>query len=265
MKRLKSSLEDLRSLFEKALTVSSVAEPLKSFDINKPAIEALTFMNTKDFDVIGVKENDRVIGYAKGAEIKKGTLRDYMVQFNPRDLLMEETSLAQVFEALCDSPRKFVKNDVHVEGIVTRGDMQKIPVRMWLFGLVSLIEMQMLRLIREFYQGESSWKNFLSEERQQKAKDEFDKRKRRKEETDLADCLQFGDKHTILLKNREVISQTQLDPKRSATTLFELEKLRNKLAHSQELVAKNWPKTVELVTSGVAILQKLEKITRLDD
>ena len=76
---------------------------------------------------------------------------------------------------------------------------------MWLFELISLIEMQFLRLIRDGWPVESWIKpEMISPDRLEKAREMLAERQRRNEAFDLTDCLQFGDKTTIVLKNKRL-------------------------------------------------------------
>ena len=65
---------------------------------------------------------------------------------------------------LADSPRLFVRVLGAVGGIITMSDLQKPPVRMWLFGMITLMEMRMTRLIELQCQG-GTWKQYLSKTR----------------------------------------------------------------------------------------------------
>ncbi|MHC4206613.1 MAG: HD domain-containing protein, partial [Planctomycetota bacterium] len=44
----------------------------------------------------------------------------------------------------------------NVGGVITRSDIQKPPVRMWLFGMITILEMFISRLLKAKYQ-DSSW------------------------------------------------------------------------------------------------------------
>lgn len=125
-----------------------------------------------------------------------------------------------------------------VGGIVTKGDLQKIPVRMWLFGLISLIEMQLLRIIRDYYP-DDSWKQkpLISPDRLNKAEDQLKDRRRRNEAIDLADCLQFCDKRDIVLKSDDLCRLIGSDSTATYELLKSLENLRNELVHSQDIIA----------------------------
>jgi hypothetical protein len=85
---------------------------------------------------------------------------------------------------LRESPRVFVVVMGHVAGIVTKGDLQKAPVRMYLFGILYLIEMQFLRLIRTVFP-EEKWKSLLTEKRISEATKLLADRRQRNEAIDL--------------------------------------------------------------------------------
>src|SRR3990172_1407829 len=191
MKHLKSSLNDLRELFEHSITVRHISEPLASFDADHPAAQVLEFMDKKDYDVVGVRKDGLVSGYVRREDL---SLEDgdkvggHLVTFEPNEMLSETTPLVNVFEVLGNSPRAFVLILGQVGGIVTKGDLQKVPVRMWLFGLISLIEMHLLRIIRDYYP-DDSWKplGLISSERLDGAEKRLAELRKRNEAIDLAD------------------------------------------------------------------------------
>ena len=262
MKHLKSSLNDLRELFEHSITVRHISEPLASFDADHPAAQVLEFMEKKDYDVVGVRKDGLVSGYVRREDL---SLEDgdkfggHLVKFESKKLLPETTPLVNVFKVLGNSPRAFVLIFGQVGGIVTKGDLQKAPVRMWLFGLISLIEMQLLRIIRDYYP-DGSWKPLISpKDRLANAETLLADRRRRNEAIDLADCLQFCDKCDIVLKSDELCRLLGFDSTATYEQLKSLEDLRNELAHSQDIITGNRPRIVDLVRQAEDILRKCEK------
>jgi len=261
MKRLKSSAEDIRDLFTTSITARHIAEAFVSFDADRSAAEVRTFMKKKDFDVIGVRHDGQVSHYAKRSELIGDTLGDAEESFDLEHLLPESASLMETIEALRDSPRVFVVVLGKVGGIVTRGDLQKAPVRMWLFGLVSLVEMQLLRIIREYYPDES-WMKLVSDGRLDKARDILAGRKKDNEATDLADCLQFCDKRDIVGKTAALWTSLGFESEDDwEEVLKALEHLRNTLAHSGNIVTRSWHRILELAKSAEGIIVKCENWT----
>lgn len=134
------------------------------------------------------------------------------------------------------------------------------------FGIVSLLEMQMLRIVREAYPCET-WKELLKEKRIEAAVRILELRKKSNEEIDLADCLQFCDKRDIILGNKQILEALNLGSKGESKKFFtELEELRNNLAHSQDIkIEKDWRKTLGLAKSAEDLLNKFESISFLGE
>lgn len=200
------------------------------------------------------------MGYARTSDLTSGNLGDYIIEFLPSDLIDETAPLIEAFSSMRQSPRLFVRTLGHVGGIITRGDMQKAPVRMWLFGLISLIEMQLLRIIREGYAGDT-WKQYLSEKRLTSAHNLLAERQLRNEAIDLADCLQFCDKRDIVIKSEKLRTGIGLLSKTESKALLEdLEELRNNLAHAQDIITGQWPKIIDLAEQAELLLQRCEEV-----
>jgi hypothetical protein len=209
-----------------------------------------------NYDVVGVRHDGLVVGYVKRADLSDGTLANHLVKFNSDDIIDESTPLVDVLKRLRKTTRLFVLILGRIGGIVTRGDIQKAPLRMWLFGLISMIEMQLLRIIREHCPNDI-WKTFLTPKRLAKAQELLSDRRKRNEEIDLADCLQFCDKREVILKGDMLKIAEGFD---LFGTLKEIEQLRDNLAHAQDIVTGNWPKIVDIAEDSERLLIKLEKI-----
>ena len=162
-------------------------------------------------------------------------------------------------DGLTRSRELFVSVLGQVGGIITKGDLQKTPVRLWLFGIVSLVEMQLLRFIRTQFP-DSSWAEELTPSRVQLAQKIFTERRRRNEEAsvlDFADCLQFCDKAAIFTNEPE--HAKCFESRQAAQRFFsQVEALRNDLAHSNDILSGRWPELAELVRQCEQLLLQLE-------
>ena len=148
--------------------------------------------------------------------------------------------------ALNQAPFLFVNYLGQVGGIVTRADLQDPPVRMWLFGLITLIEMRFLELIELRFQ-DDAWQKYLSTNRLEKAISFREERQRRNQDPRLLDCLQFSDKAQILVRDEFLRDQIGFaSRRRGEETIKNLEKLRNNLAHAQDIVELDWETIVGL-------------------
>lgn len=258
MKQLKSTANDLRRLFDHAIAIREIAEPLASFDADQDSTFIANFMDAHHFDVVGVREDGFVVGYLRRQSLKSGQGRNCFTPFRPHDVLAENAPMSVAFRSLQDRNEMFISLLGRVGAIVTRGDLQKTPVRLWLFGLVSLLEMQMLRLVRARFP-DNQWTGLLSLGRLREAQTLFDERKRRNEEVQLSDCLQLCDKATILQRDPE-LSALLTFPTRSAGQKFfsQMESFRNDLAHANDILKGRWPQFAELVSQCEQLLIRLE-------
>lgn len=264
MKHLKSSLSDLRRIFEENITVRYLAPPFVSFDESRAADEVRTFMDPpRDYDVVGVRKDGLIEGYVNREDLGPGVLNEYLKPFEPDLLLDESANIRDALRLLCEPPhRVYVQVLDRVSGIVTKGDLQKLPVRMWLFGLISLIEMQFLRLIRDGWP-DGSWAKpeMISTERLGKAGEMLADRKHRNEWIDLADCLQFGDKRDIVLEKDKLRTELGFKSKKSGEKILkQLENLRDNLDHAQDILDGRWRELFDLVVAAEDILDRAEKI-----
>jgi hypothetical protein len=127
-----------------------------------------------------------------------------------------------------------------VGGILTRADLQDPPVRMWLFGLLTAIEMRLQMLIQQRFSDES-WMQYVSPARVEKARLLQEERRRRSQNPTLIDCLQFSDKMQIVARDEPLRVQVGFVSRRRADLVGKVfEALRNNLAHSQDIIASDW-------------------------
>ena len=78
----------------------------------------------------------------------EGCVKDHLQTIRPDDLISDSTELADLFKVLGIRPSVFVLAGSAVTGIVTRADLNKPPLRIYLFGLISLLEMHLLYWVR---------------------------------------------------------------------------------------------------------------------
>lgn len=237
----------LKQLFEEGFSAMDIAEPLASFDAEQPAMLVRAFLDKKDFDCVGVRQNGVVCGYARRDELADGPLDNYRRPFSSGDCVTETENLRDVIQTMADRNRCFVKVLGEVGGIITFNDLEKPPVRMFLFGMITIFEMMMTWGIRRYFPGQS-WCEYVSPGRLGKAESLLQERRRRNSTVDLLDCLQFADRAQLMLripKVMEILSQNGIASKQAAlTAVHELETLRNNIAHAQEIIPGSWQRIV---------------------
>jgi hypothetical protein len=258
---IRSSLNDLWDMFDKTVSVRAIAELLIAFDEDSDAQPVKRRLESLRFDFAGVMRSGVVDGYVVTRELGAGQLSDYAYSFQPSNLLGETDSLLAAFRILQETPVVFVRLLGRVGAIVTRADCQKAPVRMFLFSLCTLIEMHMLRLVCSRYPGDS-WRSGLgSPTRLQSVDRIYELRRHDNMETSPVDCLQLCDKRDLLLKQRDIVKQLGFASATAGKKTFkEIERLRDDLAHAQDIVSDRWHALAARVAMASDILQRLEEI-----
>jgi hypothetical protein len=236
----------VKRVFSEMFAARDIAEPLASFDASASCDEVWPFMRAKDFDVVGIRSEGQTVGYAERESLIGGVCGDHRRTFDEALILDESAPLLNVLLKMNDARFGFVVVLGHVGGIITQADLQKPPVRMWLFGLVTLIELRSTERI-ERHLPEDGWKPHLSAARLQKAQALLDERRRRNQALQVFDCLQFSDKGQIVARNEEIRNLTVFASRRSAEdAIRKIEQLRNNLAHAQDILTSDWGTIVEL-------------------
>jgi hypothetical protein len=241
--------ERLERTFRGAFHVRDVAEALASFDASTPAATVLERAERRGFAVVGVREHGLVTGYANADDLKEARVcGDAIRPFEDDEVVAGGTPLDEGLRHLAGRDRVFVTAFGQVAGIVTWTDVQKPPARMWLFGLVTLLENAFTGLI-EVWHPDDSWRELISAGRLRKAKELLRERRRHGADVDLRllDCLQLPDKGLILLRREETRRLFDMPSKEAGErALKKLAQLRNGLAHSQDIVTKDWDMILRL-------------------
>lgn len=238
--------EAIRRIFTETFSARDVAEPLASFDAGMASGEVRDFLNARACDVVGIRKEGQVIGYVEKGSLGDGTCGQYCYPLDEVAVLSDTAPLLTVLIDLSRAPFVFITVLGRVVGIITRDDMQKPPVRMWLFGIVTLIEMRFSELI-ELHCPAEGWRKYLSEARLQKAQALLEERSRRNQKLQLFDCLQFSDKGQIIARNEEVRKWTVFASRSQAEDAIKrLEQLRNNLVHAQDILTSDWSTIIQL-------------------
>jgi len=242
----RASQARLNRVFTEGFSVKDIAEPFASFDDTAPAPHVWAAMNERGWEVVGVRKDGLVAGYAKRHELGNGKCGDSLHAFDSAELVPDAARLPEVAAKLVELPRLFVTSFGQPSGIVTRADLQKPPVRMWLFGVIALIEMGLTRLIQDRFP-DGGWQQYLLEGRLAKAESLMEERKRKHQELDLLDCLSLSDKGRIVLWNEDLQTKVGFATRtRGEETLKELETLRYNLAYPQDKIVCEWDAVVKL-------------------
>ncbi len=251
------SVRELHQVMDEALTARQIAVPLEPCDGAEDAEEVRRRLEGKHFDVTGLRENGVVTGYVLRAALGKGPCRAFRRPFGPRELVASTTPLVRCLPLLIGRAWVFVLEHDEVNALVTRADLQKPPVRMLLFALCSLLEAHLLEMVRICYRPEA----LEAAPGLDEARKLLRSRLRRNEDIDLADCLSLGEKHELLLCVPGLTAHLGLGPPREAERYFkDVEDVRNRLAHGQDLVkGSSWERLIGTVLRVEGFLVRCEE------
>lgn len=263
-RRRGTRLSDLLSVLGGGAVTQAIWEPLRSAPANMQALEAHQLLSERGYDAAGVQESvdGPVLGYLITKELTTGVVSDHIKPLKAEDLVSDSTPVQDMLAVLRRKERIFVLSGFRVCGILTRADLNKPPVRIHLFGLISLCEMHLQFWIASNYDGDS-WEPLLGDKRLEDARKLCNERRLHDEEITLLDCIQFCDKSTVVLSTKDLIGKLGLPAKKKAAVLFgRAERLRNKLAHSQlDLVqGTTWEKLIDLIEAIQKFVHRSDEV-----
>jgi hypothetical protein len=233
-------------VFEHAVTAQYVAEPLVSFGPDLAPAELSQMMTLAGIEVAGLHRNNQLWGFVEGATLRNRDNQTIGKEFPADAVVNARSSLVEVIDVLTRHDRCFVSAGKKVIGIISRNDLHKPAVRMWLFGIITVVEQEATERIRQKWP-DGSWTQRLTEQRVAKAEELHAERMRRKDNCQLVDCLQLSDKVAILMSSDSALAALGFSSASGAQKAGQqIESLRNKLAHSQDFVDQDWPQVVRL-------------------
>lgn len=250
------SYYDIHKTFLHSFSVRDIAEPLPSFDAETPSDVARSALLATALPIAGVREGGFVARYIALEWLGEGRCGDHARPFEEKTILPDTARLTDVVHALNEHPVVFVRVLGSVGGFVRRADLEDPPVRMWLFGLLTSLEQRFLTLIEARFRGDE-WLRYVSPARVEKARVLMEERSRRRMEVSLLSCLQFADKAQIMVRDETLRTQARfVSRKRGEETIKGLERLRNNLAHAQEIAVSDWEMIVRIVENLDAVLER---------
>ena len=232
--------------FTESFTAQDIAEPIRSFDIEKPCNDIQPIMDKQHLDIVCLRDKGVITGYVRRSDLNRGCCGDHLRPFRQGQVLSSDSSFSDIIHVLTLHQYGFIRLFDDVVGYFSRSEINKPVVRMWLFGIITFIDMEFTQMIQEYYP-EESWRKILTEKRLAKAIELQKERQRRNQHCDLIDCLQLSDKGQIVIQNPGFLELLDIGSKSVAKRLArELESLRNNLAHSQDIVTHDWAQIVRL-------------------
>lgn len=262
IRRKGTSFKELQELFIDNITTKHIFEPLACCSENNSSEEVMSTMDNLDFDLLGVKSNEDLIGYVLRSElsISNSSITECIKNFSQEQIISENTPLFSLFDALKKNGYIFVESNNKVNGIIAKADLNKPISRLYLFGIISLCELHLNYWINHYHEN-NTWTLIANQERLILAQEIHLKRKGKNEALTLLECLQICDKKTILKQTEPFLKQFGYSKNNFVRFLEHLESIRNEVAHSQNSIISNlsWNEFANLITNSVNFLNKSEE------
>lgn len=207
--------------------------------------DVLTKPEHLDFDCIPVRNNGHIIGYIQREPDLSGRVSDQMRPIEESVLVSADLPLTQYMALIPERPFRLVLDGVMIRGIVTWSDLQKLPVRLFVFSLITHLEMVMAQCIQDHYPVEV-WLQKISSGRRARIDDKREALFKKNLEPPLIELTDFCDK-------RDILAKTIHPSERFIPEMKAIEDLRNTTAH-----AATYAQSREAVQNFVECLQRAE-------
>jgi len=153
-------LNDIVAVLDHGITAKSIASPISSSapQSDRKVREVRDYMKKWGFDRVAIARSATIIGYVDTEHLKSYKTDDpigvHARPFEPELLVSDGTPLPVVLRRMQDQPAVFVVGSDGVDGIITHADLEKQCMRIYLFGLVSLLEQELCTIMHELSQQE---------------------------------------------------------------------------------------------------------------
>lgn len=253
-------LADFNDALGLRIRARDICEPLKSCASGAPADQMQNELRLLDFSVAGVRdaEGGPVIGFVRVEEMSSGSVQAHLHPLTAATVINDEASLQIVLECLGKDPFLFVRTSGDLSAILTWADLNKPIVRIYIFGLISLLEMHLSFWVAHTYP-DGDWQQALSDGRLDLAAEVRQKRASLGQDVLLIQCLQMCDKRTLVSKSIDIREKLGLESKAACERfLKKVEVLRDTLAHSQYDLApsNNWRDLLSLVEGVNSVITR---------
>ena len=226
--------------YNELFTAKDIAEPLLSFDAESPADRANELFE-KHHQVLSIRTDGEVSGFITRENVTtEGLCGTHSQPFAPDQILSGGAGFAEVVYVLTRHDYCFISLLGQIQGVISRDDINKPYVRMWLFGIITLTEMRITELVVTHF-GHSEWQNLIPAARLKIAQELQLERQRLNQHSELIDCLQLADKGLLLINDPELLSGLGFSSRNAAKKVIkQFQSLRNNLAHAQDISTYDW-------------------------
>lgn len=259
-------LEEILRTLDTGITARSIASTLADpLQVKASASLALKYMKDCKYDRIVVADGECTVGYVDINDLEKlkrerGALVEKCVStFGPDLLISEETPLPVVLHRLQKQSSLFIVGRDGLNGIVTHADLEKQFMRVYVFGLVSLMEQELGQLM-ESLSSDVVANAIVSEFERNKFDTTFAEKSSAAVELTPIWYVSLGVKIKLLVQQTHYWQLFGDSPTHARSRLLRIRDLRDKLDHVKPLITstdslENLDATLDDLTDVIRILE----------
>jgi CBS domain-containing protein len=244
--------------FHKHFPVEEIATfPVICFDVNDLNDELLELYS--GFDFIPMKKGGAIFGvYERNVTSQEKSIQGHIQHLDEKLLIEANASLDDLIDKFREHCSYFlVLRGAKIEGIVTRSDLLKLPVRVYAFSKIAELELLMQERIKSIYedQNDEYWLKHLTKNRQKKLDERLVDYKNKNLDPDKIELTTLEDKATILKKSCPEFTNIFCDSIGSIT------QLRNQLVHAGDYASNQkelneFLRRMDLITDSIIELNE---------
>ena len=192
------------------------------------------------YDYLPVEDSDEIVGLFRtrrrdeNPPMEGQVVETLMDPLSPKNLIGSEGTILDFLREVDDKPYRLVVSGNGISGLVTWSDLQKLPVRTALFGLITGLELEMTRATRGRYPQADDWLRYLTPWARRRVKRLINKAAKNDSAVDSLLFTMFWDKMLIL---RGIDCPGSWANSEYEEEFETIRKLRNAVAHARDYVA----------------------------
>ena len=195
------------------------------------------------YDYLPVEDGGEIIGLFRTRRRDKNSLTEGQVvetlmdPLSPRNLIGSDGTILDFLKEVDDRPYRLVVSGNGISGLVTWSDLQKLPVRTALFGLITGLELEMTRAIRRWCRSGDAWLEDLGCDARNRVDELIQRGRTNDSEVDSLLFTTFWDKVKILrsIDDPVVWTGSRLQNKKQLRKIKDF--LRDPIAHARDYAA----------------------------
>jgi predicted transcriptional regulator len=258
-------LDDVVAILDTGLTATSIASPIASSapQSDRKTREVRNYMKKNSFDRAAIAQSSSIVGYVNVNELDVFPGDDpiglHSRPFEPDLLVSDGTPLPIVLQRMQNQTAIFVVGSDGINGIITPADLEKQCMRVYLFGLVSLLEQKLCRAMEElsFETVQSAIPDGPAQARFER---DFHQKTMAGEELAPIYYTTLGTKRDLVLSAEKYWKPLGSTKRETAQKLSSVLSLRNALDHVNLLSGSisSWSSLCEAVQNVTGIIRDLE-------